>query len=657
MSTLTLVLDQGLDPLLRGWNEITTLHLLIFMPTDVVGEAVNLLVAHGAPTDNWSETTEVSKTGLELVGTPLEWAIIARHRALVAALLPHSNGQEVSALRLAISYAYYEIVADLLSNSAYSGPLSQDVCPTLVFCRPLFMHLTIHERDGDAAIERTIRLCDKHSLINYENMLINCLHWARTRPCLKALEVLLELCPPSIIRYGFESDNIVNPERSILYAALDSAKPGAPWRSILEVLLGKFSLTELEEVKHVNELGSPDDGFEANTLQMAVISGWTIAPRVLLEKGCDVHQKIYLRTRRGWTSCFDYAVTSGNIGMQAILSEYGGRHDDTMVQMLMRSQGRGDLSRGNIGDIGASKLDSIHKAQKLLCLLLAGREIYFVAQNDSKYQRMQSSFNKYPFLNEFRALISEEPAADNIDTPDEDGVTMLQRATAYLDIDIVRLLLEAGTDANRPYWTQKIGSHGNDPPIALLPFQIACWVSRTQAPRFESGSIRPLGESDASLVNPVGQDSTGRSHLLRRISHNVSHAVGTWAKRMIGLNASTPGSRHADLLWAGSLHVAQELLRWHQLRDDCRFEGITEFHICRFTWNVRGMKLFHQRIDENAKASWPGQQGEYTGVELEASPPFHDEYNAFSLAKLRGHGKDKETYGLIQKQEDTVNTR
>ena len=661
-STLELVLDQGVNPLLRGWNDITPLHLLIFMPADAVGKAVSLLIAHGAPTDNRSEATTLSKTGLKLIGTPLEWAVMARHRALVAALLPHSKGQEVGALRLAISHAYYEIVADLLSNSAYSGLLSQDVCPTLVFCQPTFTHLIVHGQNGDAAIDRTIRLCDKHRLIKYESMLINCLHWARTRSCLKALEVLLELCPHSVIRYGVESGNIVEADRSILYAALDDAKPGAAWRSVLEILLKKFSLAELEEVKHVVSSGVPDDGFKANTLQMAVLSGWTIAARVLLEKGCDVHRKLDLGTENGGESCFEIAVTSGNFEMQALLSEYGGSRDDNMVRVLMRRQGRGDLSRGNLGDIDASKLDAVQKTHQLLRLLLPARDIYFVAQNSSDYQRTQSTLKEYPFMNEFRALVSEEPTSSNIDAPDEDGVTMLQRATAYLDIDIVRLLLEAGADANKSYLARKAGSHENDPRIALLPFQIACWVARTQARQFESGSLRPLGESDASPINPVGQDTIGkRTHLLRRITQSVSHAIGIRAKRIMGQKASTPGSRHADQLWAGSLRVAQELLRWHQLRDDNRFEGITEYHICGFMGNVRGaMRLFHQGIDEKVKASWPGQQEKYTGAELESSPPFHDEYNAFNFSKLRGYGlaeKMMETYGVVPKQEDIVNTR
>ena len=67
-----------------------------------------------------------------------------------------------------------------------------------------------------------------------------------------------------------------------------------------------------------------------------------------------------------------------------------------------------------------------------------------------------------------------------INTPDKKDVTMLQRATSFLDLDVIRLLLEAGADANIPFLAKKrAGDNGNNLMVPFLPFQIAIWVSRT----------------------------------------------------------------------------------------------------------------------------------------------------------------------------------
>jgi ankyrin repeat protein len=207
LSTLKLVLDQGVDPLLHGPNNVTALHFLIFMPADVVGSALDLLIAHGALTDIQSEPIHLADTDLRLVGMPLEWAVIARNRALVDALLPHSKGQEGSVLRLAIKHAYYEIAADLFSNDAFRNVVTSDDCPLFLVDRP-FSHLIVHGRDGDLAIERTIRLCNKYGLINYETKLRQSISLARTQSCLKSIEMLLDLCPPAAIKYGFDTEDV-----------------------------------------------------------------------------------------------------------------------------------------------------------------------------------------------------------------------------------------------------------------------------------------------------------------------------------------------------------------------------------------------------------------------------------------------------------------
>ena len=367
LSTLEFLLNYGMDYSLCGRQNITALHLLIYMPADLVDRAVSLLIAHGAPTDICSKATPFMKMrspasasmkmGLELVGTPVEWAVIARNRGLVAALLPHSEGQERSILRYAISHAYYEIVEDLLSNKALSGLFSEEDCPILTFSRA-FAHLIFHGRNGDLAIERTIRLCNAYDLIHYQTMLRRCIVFARTRSCLKALEVLFDLFPPSIVRQGFESDEHDEVLTSTLYTAFRHAKSNTAWRPVLEAILRKFSIAELNEVREMNSLRV---GSKTSVLHEAVLQGWAIAVQVLLEKGVDVHQKIEMSIP---ISSFDLAVQAGDVEMQAILSRYGDGNENSLgssraqehplwwlfVQKRLRWRGFNGFDHNSLGD-------------------------------------------------------------------------------------------------------------------------------------------------------------------------------------------------------------------------------------------------------------------------------------------------------------------
>ena len=648
LSTLELLLDYGMESSLCGSKNITALHLLIYMPADLVDRAVSLLIAYGAPTDTCSQATHLVKMGLDLVGTPVEWAVIARNRGLVAALLPHSEGQERSILRHAISHAYYEIAEDLLSNRALSGLFTKEDCPTLIFSRA-FAHLIFHGRNSDLAVERTIRLCNAHDLIHYETMLRRCIVFARTRSCFKALEVLLDLCPPSIVRQGFESDELDEVLTSILYTAFGHAKSNTAWRPVLEAILRNFSIAELDEVRELKDSGSALASKD-NVLHTAVLQGWAIAVRVLLEKGVDIHRKIEMNIHM---SSFDVAVQAGDVEMQAILSGYGGGNENSLgssmapehlawwlfLQKKMRCRGFNGFNHNSLGDKDASTLFAVSKAHEVLCQLLILRDVYF------SESRAHARYMNFEILlwDEFRALISSESIAGYIDTPDEDDVTMLQRATTYLDIDVIRLLLEAGADANVPFLaTKRVDDDENDLIVPFLPIQIACWVSRTTASLFESGTIGTQKQSDAIATKQIILEPTRKPHILRRFTHIISHAAGTGAKRIKGLKsgpALTSGARVAESLRTSSLNVAQEFLRWHLLRNDRRFEGITEFHLCVYISYVsRALTLARQNLNIiDAKASWPGKEGKYTGVEL-AWVPWEDELATFlsNFYKLRG---------------------
>lgn len=641
LSTLKLVLDQGVDPLLHGANNVTALHFLIFMPAEAVGSALDLLIAHGALMDIQSEPMRLADTDLRLVGTPLEWAVVARNRALVNALLPHSEGQEGSMLRLAIRHSYYEIAADLFSNDAFQNVVTSGDCPLFLVIHP-FSHLIVHGRDGDLAIERTIRLCDKYGLISYESKLRDTIPLARTPSCFKSIEVLLELCPPAAIRYRFDTDHIRLDETSIptLYLAFLHAKANTAWKKVLEVMIRNFSVSELNEVKE-----------RSNALHLAVIHGWPIAVRVLLEKGVDVHRRTKMVVP---LSSYDLAVRAVDVKIMAILSDFGGgadsffdhniAHQDPawtawwlQNQKAMMNLGFKGVFHENVGDKDAATLSVAYNMHKLLRYLLTYRDTHF----GRGLSGGQTKLLLESLWIDFRVLVSNESVVRCIDVPDEDGVTMLQRAAAFLDIDVVRLLLEVGADANVPFLAKKIGDE-NNPIISFLPFQIACWVGRLVPVMFEKGRIAArLEETNTPSPKQADPKGTGKPHFLHRIGLAVTQAVETTAKRIgakKGDRSLTPGMRAAESFRAKSLEVVLEILHWHQVREDRRFDGITELHLCYHMPNLqRAVALVHQGLDTDAKASWPGREGKYTSSEL-GELDFKDECAAFSLRTLRGRG-------------------
>lgn len=84
---------------------------------------------------------------------------------------------------------------------------------------------------------------------------------------------------------------------------------------------------------------------------------------------------------------------------------------------------------------------------------------------------------------------------------DKNSVTILQRAAATLDSNIIRLLLKAGIDANVPFLaTKRVNSEENNRSIPILLLEIIFLVFRALALLFESGSMRLKVQSDTVLL-------------------------------------------------------------------------------------------------------------------------------------------------------------
>ena len=647
VSTLRCLLDCGADPTLAGKSNITALHLLIFVPAGLVNEAIDLLIRRGAFSDVCSEEIILEPTGLKLHGTPVEWATIARNRAMVAALLPYSRGQEKSLLRLAISHAYYEIMSDLLSDNTLSDLFSQQDCPTLIFCHPLFAHLRVHGQNIDTAIERTVRLCDEYDFIEFRTMLRRSMTCARTRECLKALEVLVNLCPVSTIREGLGSDDGTMDLESIVYTAFAIAKSNELWRPVLEAMLRRFTVAELNQTRQLL-------GFEplsaVNTLYVSITYGWTIAVRILFEKGVDVHPKDLPHG----LSIDLVAQAFADKGMQATLSEYlggsrslyqGGTATDLFAAQFVLQNERRRHGRGLIldspDDSEASTPAILSTVHSILHHLLANRDAIFATQRDGSRPWVKIAASLFE---EFQALIAQESISRYINTPAKDKVIMIQRAACYLDVEIIRLLLEAGADANIPFLARRVARDGSFEPTttSFLPFQIVLWaplirlstcehsLQESMAKRNATPTRQALIEQQDVFERQLLVGKTEKPHAVHRAVHAISHAVGTGKfrqrKDLKGDQPLSPEAKLAEVVRAKALKAAQELLRWHVLRNDTRFEGITEFHLCFLLQHkTRCLTIIRENPQAyEKKASWPGAEGRYTAKEL-SDLRFNDE--------------------------------
>ena len=416
-------------------------------------------------------------------------------------------------------------------------------------------------------------------------------------------------------------------------------------------MLRNFSIAELNEVRKskrpiCDQNESDINDYILSAIHIAVLTKCTLAAQILLEKGVDVHLPMITGAK---LSSHFFAAMKGETKMKAILSKYGGGNEAfpdyhlendpfmrRIFQRSMRCRGLDGSVPNGLDGKEVSALFAVSNAHEFLLQILIFRDDCF---SKSLMDKMPTQFNLW-FLDEFRALITNESITGYIDTPDEDGITMLQRAAAFLDIEIVRLLLEVGADANVTCLAPMLPANESESNLTLLPFQIACLMGRVEAGNLKRETIRAIEQSDAISTNQVILKPTRKPRIL-------SHVSGTGAKRIKDIIRdpdllSEP--KVVESLRASSLNLAQEPLRWHLLRNDRQFEGITEFHLCTYTGHVsRSLMLLRKKVEIwDAKASWPGLEGKYTGYEL-SSLPWKDVTSAFlsNFERLRGNKLDR----------------
>ncbi|KAF5705717.1 serine threonine kinase [Fusarium mundagurra] len=532
---------------------ITPLHMAIFFQPGDLAAAVKLLLEHGCSLETSTHTVKWDAHDLSIYGTPMQWALQTRNRTLVRILLPlQAQSPRPEWLNDVIQDFYWELLEDLLPY--FQGSMDDTV--TLQPATRPFSRWIAHGRDCDQAIEKTVRLCHDNGILGFTADGVSRLQLImpsmRTLTDFLMFNYALDVCPVDYIRYRgpepFSSPLIVS--------AFQGTNHQEALRDTLSRLTKYYTLDELEDDRLA-------DGY--NLLGVAVARNNVTAARILLERGVDVNKSYKI----GGVSIM-YPIQTCLFGrplpeMLSLLVEYGAdllakcsMTGLTPLQLLLA----GPVQVGDILNILASYsqpdqvyIEALYKSFTMFCYVSIG---YDLGTSPSS-QEMKKPQLRTHYLEQFRRLLMDPRFVCFVDEPHHaDGSTMIQQAASIVHHPAVRLLLDAGADASRPF------SRGN---ISILPLQLAVLKGRL------------LQEAKIDSPDPI------------------------------------PGTEYISMDLV--MEVATELLQWHLARSDGLFDGISELHVAYSMMYAEGIKKYLEAGQSlEAKGHWPGIENGVTPREL-----------------------------------------
>ncbi|CAG8978970.1 hypothetical protein HYALB_00012253 [Hymenoscyphus albidus] len=383
---------------------------------------------------------ELKAHDIVLESGPLEWAVITRNRTLVNALLPHSKNHV--GIQYALSHYYYEIASDILCDDTRRAILPPGYKQiSFVILRP-FRHWIAHGHSGPLAIQRTIEICAISGLIDHSPAILNTLVVARAQSNIKVLEYLLELCPISVIKREFQES------MSNLHPSFHIFRNNPAWDHILRLIVNKFSVAELSE----HAFGT-DRSY--NFLHLAIAYRHVSYMRTLLEKGVSANSLTEGPVRMSPLELCVAASSTTSREMWMTLLEYGAKVDN----------------------LPSDDCYVITMDPELLHLALAGKSNSFEDNFDdavlvpTMHRLLAMCVKSHPLtLEAFRVALSCGWEAQCLNSPNQDGLTMLQYATVSHNTGAVKLLLDAGADASVPFI--EVNEEGEF--STVLPLQMIC---------------------------------------------------------------------------------------------------------------------------------------------------------------------------------------
>ncbi|PVI01282.1 hypothetical protein DM02DRAFT_706084 [Periconia macrospinosa] len=650
LSTLELLLRHFTNPNTHDFRGITPLHLCIFFAENDAEKAAALLLNSGS--DAHAEVLRPvhwEYHDISLVGTALHWATRTRHNCLVRSLLPFT--EDDTCLKIATRNFFWDIAEVILQYSReYSNvPVksSAELSELIIDDQYLhtldspFSHWVSHGPDHLMAMEKMVKICLNSHIVAGGNSQTVAFKDLVSSATFEDDFWLIEFCaaqfPPEYIKRTDENGS------SALECALGASGNSLLWRKPLESIISAYTIEELHSGS--GSIYMTDQSY----LHYAIVSDSIVGAELLLEKGMDANQRQFGVLGESPLSMAGLSKYSEELS--SLLVKHGAKDDVTfeftgenqLVQNSLRSRPNKELTKivfqnddsPYIGEalhdtlnfviFGLLKSRDVEEEPEMKCIKLGKDDLevmwaqlrdltaekssnlefflgkdqlnsllaymtldhdkrptslsliveaeHFPNQEDaaagSNSQELppaEDSFgghgdlhprdigldldpdNQHQYWMElFKMQLSLDNWAKSINHTDRMGMTLIQKAAYHLHLESVTLLLESGADASLP-----IVFEGT---VAMLPLQIACAVGRA-------------------------------------------------------CNGAKLMGRHPALVAMGkkAMSVAFELLKWHHLRLDGLFQGITKAHLASRMLPPGSLTdvSLPDGYDKTGKGHWPG---------------------------------------------------
>ncbi|KAF5012410.1 hypothetical protein FDECE_1539 [Fusarium decemcellulare] len=574
LSVLEVLIKHKVPLSVADFRSVTPLHFSIFFSPDDLASAVHLLVEHGCSLEAHTRGVNWEAHDLLMHGTPLQWAIQARNRALVRILLPlQAKSPNLVWLTNAIEDFYWEILEDLLPYFKDVPDLGSEDLTTLQTASRPFLHWITHGRDHAQAIERTVQLCNDNGFLGFAadgtSHLSILLSNTKTAGDLLLFNAALSVSSAEYVRYR-EPGPYTYP---LIVTVLQQTAHKEAFHDTIARLADYYNLDELQ-----------DDRLSPNgsLLGVAVYNDNTMGARILLERGVDVNKSYsigHVRSAIIKNPTQQCLLQRGSPEMLSLLVEYGADllAKDPMTGLTpLHSLLVGRIQVNDVLNILLKHhqpdqvyIEALHKSFGNLLL----RSIEHRSSPSPGAQRNKEPQLRRDLQEQFRQLLMHPRFVRYIDSPQhESGANMIQQAAFLLHVPIVQLLLDAGADAGRPF---RCGSN------SVLPLQLVCMIGRGM-----------------QAMDQAGMDELPE------------------LPQLPGLGYSS-----TDRAMEAAMETATQLLQWHLARNDGLFEGITELHIaCRMVDEKAILKWLQQGKSMKAKGRWPGVEHKVTPRELVVLP-------------------------------------
>lgn len=408
-STLSILVDNGVNLSQQAMGMITPLHFAIFVPPKSVDQLIRLFVQANSDMQVVSGI-RVDAHDLVAYGTPFEVAVTARHLPLVKALIPHCPNCISNGLGKAIDNSFWEIVEYLTPHC--KRPTHKGGTHMIGLFEPRYQHWISHGPDHNTAIQRTIQLCKTKGTLSLDDNILAYFPAAMYQGNFHLVNAILSVASAVYVKQESATG------ASALTYSLEKSRRNFAWKDTISTLASFYSVEELHQM-----------GFaDMNFLSYAVFSDSLVGAEALIGRGVDVNHM----PSDGEPPLAYWVWGQTSPEMFALLIQHGAKlNTDTFTFLLSEPWKKKGLDVFLQHALAGSSSD---EAAMVYMRKAQGYAIF--APTESRESR----------LDILRVLLTYQVVLKHIDDSIDKGKTMLQRSAFHLDLPTMRLLLEAGAD-------------------------------------------------------------------------------------------------------------------------------------------------------------------------------------------------------------------